>query len=238
MLSQDLDLIDAQTNLGLRPGLHAILSGTAKAAEALRSAGIDRVLTFKSEIAIQAFPFDRRPQPETRLRNGHSIREFNQRLASAVAGSVRRNRFPLVLGGDCSNILGCLLGLRMTGGRGLVHIDGHSDFFHPGNYDVAGRLGSAAGMDLALTTGRGEALLTQWPDLIGPLVDDADVVQLGERESSDPEYPFREIQNTDIHPIAVQQMLIRGIDSCARTIVDVLGAFSSVPRRTGEDRSD
>jgi hypothetical protein len=29
----------------------------------------------------------------------------------------------------------------------VVHVDGHSDFFHPGNYDSTARLGSVAGMD-------------------------------------------------------------------------------------------
>lgn len=220
--AQDLDLINAQTNLGLRPGPDDQLPGTDKAVAALKSAGLDRALSFKSETVIQASPYDRRPQAETRLRNGHSLRGFNQRLAAAVAQSLRSQRFPLVLGGDCSNILGCLLGLRMAGGRGLVHIDGHSDFYHPGNYDVTKRLGSAAGMDLALATGRGEALLTRWDEVVGPLVKDADVIQLGERGRDDPDYPFHEIQNTEIHQITVQEMLDRGIETSARSTIDRL----------------
>jgi len=35
----------------------------------------------------------------------------------------------------------------------LVHVDGHDDFYHPGNYDSARRLGAVAGMDLALASG-------------------------------------------------------------------------------------
>lgn len=219
-----LDLIDAQTNLGLRPGPHGELPGTAKATSALMSAGLNRVLGFQSKRVIEAPLYERNAQPRTRIRNGHSLRAFNLRLAEAIADSILQSHFPLVLGGDCSNLLGCLLGLRSTGGRGLVHVDGHSDFFHPGNYDVASRLGSAAGMDLALATGRGEKLLTEWPRTSGPLVQDADVIQLGEREREDPEYPFREILTTEIRQLTVQQMLAAGIDASVRAAIDQLHA--------------
>jgi arginase len=46
-----------------------------------------------------------------------------------------------------------------------IHVDGHSDFRRPGNYDSAAALGAVAGMDLALATGRGEALLIDRPAL-------------------------------------------------------------------------
>jgi arginase len=132
-------------------------------------------------------------------------------LADAVERSLSDGGFPLVLGGDCSNLLGAVLGLRRTGGRGLIHLDGHSDFFHPGNYDACSRLGSVAGMDLALVTGRGEPLLTEWHGVARPLVEDADVIQIGEREGEDADYPFGEISLTDIWQMTVQAALGVGI---------------------------
>jgi len=92
------------------------------------------------------------------------------------------SQFVVVVGGDCSILLGCLAGARLEGRCGLVHIDGHSDFFHPGNYDAGSRLGAVAGMDLALATGRGELLLTHWPAVGKPLVSDDEVIQIGDRE--------------------------------------------------------
>jgi len=85
----------------------------------------------------------------------------------------------------------------------LVHVDGHSDFRHPGNYNVNAALGSAAGMDLALATGRGEALLTEWPGVDGPLVADEAVVQIGERESRDADFAWPDINATAITRIDV-----------------------------------
>jgi arginase len=123
-----------------------------------------------------------------------------------------------VVGGDCSILLGCLAGARRSGPAGLIHIDGHSDFFHPGNYDTVQRLGSAAGMDLALATGRGEAILAQWNVMPMPLVADADVVQVGEREERDPDYAFKDIEDTAIRQITVRKLKTIGIERTAQDI--------------------
>jgi arginase len=198
-----LDLIDAPNHLGLRPPRPGVEPGTWRAPEALDRAGLaDRLRPDRRvRLARRAYRVD--AEPGTRVRNGGALREFNLELAGEVERSLGRGALPVVVGGDCSILLGCLLGLRRSGGRGLVHVDGHSDFFHPGNYDASSRLGSAAGMDLALATGRGEPLLTDWPAVSSPLVADADVVQIGEREIGDPAYPFHELSATAIERIPI-----------------------------------
>ena len=95
-------------------------------------------------------------------------------------------------------MLGGLLAARRHGRFGLVHLDGHSDFFHPGNYDAASRPGTVAGMDLALAIGLGESLLTRWDDDAQPLIDPHDVIQIGERESRDPDFAFADLTATGI----------------------------------------
>lgn len=125
----------------------------------------------------------------------------------------------MVIGGDCSVLLGGLYGLRLAGGRGLVHIDGDNDFYHPGNYNVNSRLGSAAGMDLALASGRGEALLTEWPHVSGPLARDAEIVQVGERDSAN---TGKFIVGTGIAQFTVQRALREGVEATAgRTIAQL-----------------
>lgn len=162
-------------------------------------------------------------QPGTRIRNGHTIRRYCLELGAAVSEARSAGRIPVVIGGDCSILLGCLWGVRCDGARcGLLHIDGHSDFFHPGNYDVLSRLGSVAGMDLALATGRGETLLTRWPGVIGPLVEDADVVQLGERDELAPDYAYRDIEDSRIHRLTVRSVKRMGVPRAAEEVGDYL----------------
>ena len=107
-----------------------------------------------------------------------------------------------------------------------MHIDGHSDFFHPGNYDSAKRLGSAAGMDLALASGRGELLLTDWPEIGKPLASDADIIQLGERDAESSSFKdyYGDIIRTEITQFTIQRILADGVDDTARRIIAKLEA--------------
>jgi Arginase/agmatinase/formimionoglutamate hydrolase, arginase family len=161
-------------------------------------------------------------ESNTRIRNGHAIREYNLKLAEIVAAAHALASFPLVIGGDCSILLGALAGSRRAGLVSLVHIDGHSDFRHPGNYDASQMPGAVAGMDLALATGRGEPLLTQWPHISGPLVADNEVLQLGERESHDVDYAWPDIAQTAIHQIDVFTAQAAGCDEILSKINGML----------------
>jgi arginase len=88
--------------------------------------------------------------------------------------------FPLILGGDCSILLGATLALRRLGRYGLLFVDGHADFYQP----EVNPNGEAASMDLAFATGHGPALLT---DIEGrrPLVRTEDVVAFGFRDGDE-----------------------------------------------------
>jgi arginase family enzyme len=58
-------------------------------------------------------------QSGTRIRNGLTIRQHALLLADAVESALSAGRFAFVLGGDCSILLGCLVGAR----RLLKHED-------------------------------------------------------------------------------------------------------------------
>lgn len=225
-----VDLIGAPSNLGLRPPAPGKEPGTWRAPEVLLAAGLADRLGIREKRMLPRPSYRFEAQPGTRIRNGATIRSFSESLAQEVAVSLRAGAFPVVVGGDCSVLLGGLLGARRCGGRGLVHVDGHSDFFHPGTYDASGTLGAAAGMDLALATGRGEELLTNWPGVEGPLSADADTVQLGERDAADPNFEkyYGDLVRTRITRITVQAVLRQGVPSSA----------AAVARRLEERRLD
>jgi arginase len=105
---------------------------------------------------------------------------YSHALARAVSREVRRDRFVLVLGGDCSILLGCLLGARSGGPLGLAYLDAHADFAVP----EVSRTGSVASMDLALAVGRGATPLAGLGGA-DPLVREPDVVVIGRRDQAD-----------------------------------------------------
>lgn len=77
-------------------------------------------------------------------------------------------------------------------------------------------------MDLALATGRGEQLATEWPGIAGPLVADADVIQLGERENRDDDFAWPDINSTAINRVDVFEALRIGPTAVVGRIRGVL----------------
>jgi arginase len=118
--------------------------------------------------------------PETKTLNARAIASYTRKLADAVGPLLDAGEFPVVLGGDCSIVLGPALALRRRGRYGLLFIDGQADFFQP----EADPYGEAASMDLAFVTGHGPALLTEFEGR-APLVRDTDAVAFGFRDAED-----------------------------------------------------
>jgi arginase len=118
--------------------------------------------------------------PETKTLNAQAIASYTRKLADAVSPLLDKGEFPVVLGGDCSIVLGPALALRRRGRYGLLFIDGQADFFQP----EADPYGEAASMDLAFVTGHGPKLLTEFEGLT-PLIRDTDAVAFGFRDAED-----------------------------------------------------
>ena len=132
-------------------------------------------------------------------------------LADAVGEIVNIGAIPVVLGGDCSIVLGCLLALKRHGRYGLLFLDGHADFYQP----EAEPNGEAASMDLALATGRGPAIVTDI-ERRRPLVRDEDVVVLGRRDAADAEeHGSQRIEDTAIEVIDLVSVRKVGAETAA-----------------------
>nr|WP_305783008.1 arginase family protein [Actinoplanes lichenis] len=176
-------VLDAPSNLGLRPPTATSVPGVAKAPGALRDAGLLRRLDARDAGCLTPPRYDPGDwRPGDGVAHAREIGVYSRRLADRIGAIIDQGEFPVVLGGDCSIVLGSALAMNRlgeaVGGRvGLVFVDGHSDFRHPGN---ASYVGAAAGEDLALVTGRGQANLTA---LEGrrPYYRDIDVVVMGIR---------------------------------------------------------
>jgi arginase len=177
-------VLDAPSVLGLRPPAPGRVPGARRLPEALRGNRLVERLRAGDAGRVDPPPYSAEIDPASGVRNGATIPAYSAALADRLVELLGAGAFPLVLGGDCSILLGGMLALRRLGRHGLVSVDGGLDFRHPGNAHLVGPVGSVAGEDLAVVTGRGTSQLT---DLEGrrPLVADADVVAMGHR-SLDP----------------------------------------------------
>ena len=177
-------VLDAPSNLGLRPPTGTSVPGCAKAPGALRDQGLLVRLGARDAGCLTPPRYDPGGwRPGDGVCHAPEIAAYSRALADRIAGIIDAGEFPVVLGGDCSIVLGSGLAMHRlgeaVGGRiGLVFVDGHSDFRHPGN---ASYVGAAAGEDLALATGRGQADLAAIEGR-RPYFRDIDVVVLGIRD--------------------------------------------------------
>ena len=153
-------------------------AGVEALPDALLAAGLAERLGARRAGRLEVPASNPRIEPATGMLNPGRLRDFSPRLADAVGAVLDRGEFPIVLGGDCSILLGTTLALRRRGRYGVLFLDGHADFYQPD----AEPAGEAASMDLALVTGRGPELLTNLEGL-RPLVRDEDVVVLAFRDA-------------------------------------------------------
>ena len=210
-------VLDAPSNLGLRPPRPGAEPGVRGMASALRSLGIVERLGAKDAGAVQPPPYSPDPDSATGFRNGPAISRFTGNLAARIGELVSGQRLLLVLGGDCSVLLGPALALRRRGRYGLAHIDGHDDYSYIRAVDeYTGRF-AAAGLDLALVTGIGPAALCDL-DGLRPYIASTDVVQIGvNREPDDPVfYQTETFDNSPIRRYPAGFVRGHGADSVAK----------------------
>jgi arginase len=211
MSTRPYAIIEAPSTLGLAT------DGVEGLADRLLGFGLAERIQARRTGRLLVPQKDPTPDPDTGTLNAKAIADWSPRLADAVEAVLDAHEFPVVLGGDCTILLGSMLALRRRGRYGLFFIDGNADFFQP----AAEPNGEGASMDLAFVTGYGPALLT---DIEGraPLVRPEDAVAFAFRDHEDqaksgsqPLPP--ELRAYDLH--AVHRM---GVESAARAAIDHL----------------
>jgi arginase len=184
-MDRPIAIVGAPSSIGIKPYENGEPRALDQAPGLYRRLGLVSRLGADDQGDVTPLPYRDFVRPPGRPRNESEMVSYCQSLADRVAGLAQQARFALVLGGDCSIVLGSLLGLRRGGsGRvGLAYIDGHADFATP----TESRTGSVASMCLGLAVGRSESSLAR---LGGqePLVQTRDVALVGRRDEHEPWY--------------------------------------------------
>jgi arginase len=168
---RNIAIIEAPSILGLRD------TGVDRLPEALLSCGLADRLSARLAAKLEPMPYDKHRDPASGLLNTKAIARFSVKLANAVCNVLDNGEFPLVLGGDCSILLGNLLALLRRGRFGLFFADGHADFYQP----EANINGEVASSELALATGYGPVLFEGFKRLVRA----EDVVVFGFRDEAE-----------------------------------------------------
>jgi arginase len=214
-LTRQYALLEAPSTLGLRS------TGVEQLPAVLLQHGLtERLHGRRAGRVAPGMPRSSDRDPQTRTLNARAIASYTHDLADAVGSLLDGGEFPVVLGGDCSILLGPALALRRRGRYGLLFIDGHADFFQP----EADPYGEAASMDLALVTGHGPRLLTEFEGR-SPLIGATDAVAFGFRDAEDQaEYGSQplphELRAFDLHRMGIVAAAREAIGHVCREELD------------------
>lgn len=218
MLQQlyDIEILSAPSILGLRP------SGVEKLADTLLACGLaDALQVYHPVKAIQTLNhlYSTRRDAVTQCLNSNALRQFSVTLSREVKQTVQQKRFALVLGGDCSILIGVCAGLRsIHANHGLIFMDAHADFY-ASSQSISGE---AADMDLAIVTGNGPVLLTDIHDQ-RPYIAIENVIHLGQRDWKETQhYQSNDIRSTSMHRFSYATIKNNGVDTVTRQVLSII----------------
>lgn len=186
-------IVGAPSSIGIRPYDDGGIRRLDRAPQALRAEGLGARLRARDYGDVVPPPYRDLVRSPGRPRNEDGVEAYSRALGERVAAAADDGAFVLLLGGDCSILLGALLGVRRGAAIGVAYVDAHADFATPQESTT----GSVASMDLALAVGRGDTRLAR---LAGakPLVRAADVVLIGRRDHAESWYGHDALRASEV----------------------------------------
>lgn len=146
------------------------------------------------------------------------IVEQCRRIAELVSDCVRRDAFPLVLGGDQSTSIGTLAGLSRSGSRrGVIWVDAHGDFNTPQTTPS----GNVHGMALAAILGYGDPRLSRLGE-VSPMALEKNTVLVGGRSFDDRE--AKAIARSKVKVFTMREIDELGMKRVVEEAIGVAGA--------------
>jgi arginase len=177
-MPRPIAVVGAPSSLGIRPYDDGEQRHLDRAPSVLRGRHLVARLGAIDFGDVTPPPYRDYAKPLEHARNEELVLAYSRALAQRVVSATYGNRFGVVIGGDCSIVLGCLLAARkcLGGPVGLVYVDAHADYATARESAT----GSISGMTLALASGRGDSPLVSIAGR-SPLVDGEQVALLGRR---------------------------------------------------------
>ncbi|MGP4081130.1 arginase family protein [Pseudalkalibacillus sp. R45] len=212
-MQKNIQIIHAPINLGLRRDQYGRERGCDKLPNALES------LDFHSSICARDIRRMTKPcYPKEEIfvdgaLNSSQIASFSVDLANVVEDVLNASDFPLVIGGDCSVLVGSTLAIARRGKYGLIHIDAHPDYYNKYNKERT----ATAGMDLAIVTGKGTDILANLENR-KPYISSELAFTFGYRESDPEKEIIEEVVKDGITCWSAERSIREGIEKTANAL--------------------
>jgi len=212
---RQLILIEAPSNLGLKEPMPGVEPGVKFFPAAMQKERLAENAGIQKRILAEPPVYDGLTDKETGVKNAAKIIEYSKKLADSIETQLKENILAVVIGGDCSILIGAALALKRNGSYGLFYLDGHTDYVLPQQSGSGG----AAGMDLAMITGNGPVKFTNMQNL-RPYIKEENVFCCGNRDISE-EWYVDAIEQSDINYYDLSDMRSRGLKELASDFLTI-----------------
>jgi arginase len=203
----DISILEFPSNLGLHEPAPGVEPGVKKLPAWLRKHGFYDLLKPAKVYSIDPPTYSMHLDKVSGVRNADAIARYAKQQAVLLEKVLSLPTFPVIIGGDCSILIGNALALKKAGRYGLFFLDGHTDFMEP----ALSATGGAAGMDLAIVTGYGHGKLSNI-DSMAPYIPEDRVWCVGNREYD--EAYVKAIRDSRIHYFDLASVMRDGIAQC------------------------
>lgn len=208
-------IIELPSNLGLKEPSPGKEPGVRNLPEWLRKHNFHKNIAAESIEKIEPPVYQMKLDNASAVLNADAIVQYAKESASILSVVLAEKKFPLVIGGDCSILIGNALALRQKGNYAVFYLDGHTDFMEPNQSQTGG----AAGMAAAIVAGTGPQKLSNINGQ-SPYIDEKYVWCVGNREY-DEEYE-NIIRKSQAGYYNLKSLREVGIDKCLNSFFEVV----------------
>ncbi|ATL75915.1 arginase [Chryseobacterium piperi] len=215
-MKREITIFEFPLNLGLTKKDHETEPGVKKLPEWLRKFGFHEKINPKNIFRLEAPEYAMDFDTDTSVKNPNQIIEYAEKQSELILENFDKNIFNIMLGGDCSILIGNAIALKQLGNFGLFYLDGHTDYIPP----QLSPSGGIAGMDLAIVTGMGHEKLTNIKNL-KPYFSEENIFCVGNAETDDQEY-VDQIIHSGIHYFDLYQLRKNGFKKTAEDFLKMV----------------
>jgi len=209
---KEICIVEFPSNLGLKEPQPGKQPGVNRLPEWLSRHNLHKSINPKNILTVDPPRYSNQKDPETQILNAASLVDYGREQAYFINNLLSQNKFPFILGGDCSILLGPAIALKQKGNYGLFYLDGHTDFM-----DVSlSQTGGFGGMAASIVTGNGPEKLTNIFNL-APYIKEENLWCVGNREYDD-EYE-NEIRKSQATYVSLSELRKQGIKNCAEAFL-------------------
>lgn len=215
-MKKEINIFEFPFNLGLTKKEHETEPGVRKLPDWLRKLNFHAKLHPKNILRLNGPDYAMDFDEETQVKNPDRIIEYAQKQSDLILKNYDKNTLNVIIGGDCSILIGTAIALKKLGNFGLFYLDGHTDYIPP----ELSSSGGVAGMDLAIVSGMGHQKLTNIRGL-RPYFIEENIFCVGNAETDDEDY-VNQVINSGVNYYDLESLRKNGFSKTAEDFLKMV----------------